>query len=200
MNRPHGVVLLAGPSGSGKSYIARKTGLPVLCLDDFYKNSDDPTVPRREGLVDWESPESWDAQDAVETIARLVRNGRSEVPVYAIGADRRVDTRTFDLSGSPIFIAEGIFAAEIVAECEQRGLLVAAYVLHRGRGTTFLRRLVRDLSEQRKAPRVLFQRGVQLLLSEPTILRRQTDLGARPARGREVIRMVADLVARHHPA
>ena len=41
--------------------------------------------------------------------------GRAEVPVYAIGADRRVATRTVELNGSPLFVAEGIFAADIVA-------------------------------------------------------------------------------------
>jgi uridine kinase len=93
MKHPHRVVLLAGPSGSGKSYIAQRTGLPVLCLDDFYKDGDDPTLPRQNGVVDWESPRSWDAAAAVETIARLAREGRADVPVYAIDEDRRVATR-----------------------------------------------------------------------------------------------------------
>ncbi|TDC28357.1 ATP-binding protein [Micromonospora sp. 15K316] len=199
MNHPYRVVLLAGPSGSGKSYIAQRTGLPVLCLDDFYKDGDDPTLPWRNGQVDWESPDSWDAEGAVETIARLARDGRAEVPVYAIDADRRVSTRTFDIAGSPLFVAEGIFAAEIVRECHRRGLLAGAYALRRPRGATFLRRLARDLSEQRKAPRVLVRRGLTLLRAEPTVLRRQTNLGAEAARGREVLHRVAGLLAGHPP-
>lgn len=187
------MVLLAGPSGSGKSYIAHRTGLPVLCLDDFYKDGDDPTLPRVGGTTDWESPHSWDATAAVETIARLARDGRAEVPVYAIGADRRVATRTFDLNGSPLFIAEGIFAAEIVEECRNRGLLAGAYALRRPRGATFARRLVRDLVERRKPPRVLLRRGVQLMRAEPRVLRRAGDLGCEPARGSAIIRAVAAL-------
>jgi uridine kinase len=190
------VVLLAGPSGSGKSYIARRTGLPVLCLDDFYKDGDDPTLPRVGGIVDWESPLAWDATAAVETIARLARHGRAEVPVYAIGADRRVATRTIDLANSPLFIAEGIFAAEIVDECRRRGLLAAAYALRRPRGATFARRLVRDLVERRKPPHVLVRRGFELLRTEPRVLRRQCDLGCEPARGAAVVRAVRAL----HPA
>ncbi|GAA4567331.1 hypothetical protein GCM10023176_19320 [Micromonospora coerulea] len=174
----------------------------MLCLDDFYKDGDDPTLPRRNGQVDWDSPSSWDAETAVETIARLARYGKAEVPVYAIGADRRVATRSFDVAGSPLFIAEGIFAAEIVEECRRRGLLAGAYALRRPRGATFLRRLARDLAEQRKAPRVLLSRGVALLRAEPAVLRRQTGLGAEAARAREVLRRVAALLAGHphqHP-
>lgn len=197
MEHPHRVVLLAGPSGSGKSYIAQQTGLPVLCLDDFYKDGDDPTLPRRNGQVDWESPLSWDADSAVEIIARLAHEGRADVPVYAIGADRRVATRPFAVDGSPLFVAEGIFAAEIVEECRRRGLLAGAYALRRPRGATFLRRLARDLSEQRKAPRVLIRRGVTLLRAEPAVLRRQMGLGAEAARARDVLRRVAGLLAGH---
>jgi len=197
MEHQYRVILLAGPSGSGKSYIARQTGLPVLCLDDFYKNGDDPTLPRRNGQVDWDSPQSWDARTAVDTIARLAREGRADVPVYAIGADRRVSTRAFEVDGSPLFVAEGIFAAEIVEECRRRGLLAGAYALRRPRGATFLRRLARDLAEQRKAPRVLLRRGVALLRAEPAVLRRQTGLGAEAARAREVLHRVAGLLASH---
>lgn len=187
------VVLLAGPSGSGKSYIAHRTGLPVLCLDDFYKDGDDPTLPRVAGAIDWESPLSWDAGAAVEAIARLARDGRAEVPVYAIGADRRVATRTLDLDGSPLFMAEGIFAADIVGACRDRGLLAGAYALRRPRGMTFVRRLVRDLNERRKPPAVLMRRGLALLRAEPGVVRRARGLGCEPARGGTVVRAVRAL-------
>lgn len=195
MRLPAGVVLIAGPSGSGKSFIARRTGLPVLHLDDFYKDSDDPTLPRTHNRIDWESPAAWDAAEAVRTIVRLARNGRAEVPVYAISADRRVDTRILELNGSPLFIAEGIFAAEIQAECRRLGLLAGAYALRRPRALTFVRRLIRDLAERRKPPHVVVRRSLHLVRTEPAVLRRQTELGCRPAGGSEILREVAALAA-----
>jgi len=39
------VVVLAGPSGIGKSRLAALSGLPVLRLDDFYRSGDDPALP-----------------------------------------------------------------------------------------------------------------------------------------------------------
>ncbi|WP_253289892.1 hypothetical protein [Verrucosispora sioxanthis] len=93
-------------------------------------------------------------------------------------------TRRFELTSSPLFVAEGIFAAEIVGECRRRGLLAGAYALRRPRSATFLRRLARDLAEQRKGP---------------AVLRRQTGLGAEAARGRDVLRRVAGLLAAGHP-
>lgn len=171
----------------------------MLCLDDFYKDGDDPTLPRVAGAVDWESPQAWDSAAAVEAIARLVEEGKAEVPVYSISEDRSVATRVLDLAGSPLFIAEGIFAAEIAPECRRRGLLAGAYALRRPRVVTFLRRLVRDLAERRKPPGVLIRRGLALLRAEPAVLRRQAGLGCRPAGGGEVVHGVTALVTPDTP-
>lgn len=183
------VVLLAGPSGSGKSYVARRTGLPVLCLDDFYKDGDDPTLPRAQNNVDWESPASWDAMSAIDTIATLAAQGRAKVPVYDISRSMKVAERTLAIDDRPLFIAEGIFAAEIVEECARRGILADAIALKRPRTVTFTRRLVRDLAEKRKAPRVLVRRGLLLWRNDPAILRRQTELGCRPMHARAIWRL-----------
>ena len=73
---PAAVIVLAGPSGSGKSHLSRRLGLPTLNLDDFYKDGDDPTLPRLDlgggaPIVDWDSPASWHHAHALDAIERL---------------------------------------------------------------------------------------------------------------------------------
>ena len=176
------VVLLAGPSGSGKTHLAEESGLPLLDLDDFYKNGDDPTLPRHPtlGIVDWDDPGSWDADAALSALEAICRNGAGEVPVYDIAHDGRVGTRRFDLAGAPAFVGTGIFAAELVAPARSRGLLADAVVVRRSRVKNFLRRLRRDLAEHRKPPLTLVRRGLTLLRAEPAVVARQMSLGCRP--------------------
>lgn len=187
------VVLLAGPSGSGKTYVARRSGLPILSLDDFYKDAGDPTLPQLDGAVNWDSPDAWDAAAAVRAICRLAATGTVDVPIYDISQDRHVGHRSIAVTGGSVFIAEGIFAAEIVTDCATRGVLADALCLRRPPVVTFIRRLVRDLREGRKRPWVLIRRGWRLWRSERAVVRRQCALGARPGGRREVEQRIHEL-------
>ncbi|GAA2434719.1 uridine kinase [Streptomyces glaucus] len=173
-------MLLCGPSGSGKSLLAARSGLPVLRLDDFYKEGDDPTLPLVAGSsdIDWDHPDSWDADTAVAAITELCRTGRTNVPVYDIARSARTGEETVDIGRTPLFIAEGIFAAEIVARCRELGVLADALCLSRGAVTTFRRRFLRDLREGRKSVPFLLRRGWRLMRAERSIVARQTALGA----------------------
>ncbi|AXU13032.1 ATP-binding protein [Streptomyces clavuligerus] len=177
---PRRVVLLTGPSDSGKTSLAARTGLPVLRLDDFYKEGDDPTLPLVAGGtdIDWDSPLSWDTDTALAAIAALCREGRTAVPVYDIGASARTGDELLDIGRAPLFIAEGIFAAELVTRCRERGLLADALCLRGRPSTTFRRRLARDLREGRKSVGFLLRRGWRLMRAERSIVARQTGLGA----------------------
>ncbi len=174
------VVLLCGPSGSGKSLLSARSGLPVLRLDDFYKEGDDPSLPLVTGSsdIDWDHPGSWDADAAVAAIDRLCRTGRTDVPVYDIGLSARTGASHVDFGTAPLFIAEGIFAAEIVTRCGELGLLADALCLSRGPVKTFRRRFLRDLREGRKSVPFLLRRGWRLMRLERSIVSRQTALGA----------------------
>ena len=169
------VVVLAGPSGSGKSRLAAHTGLPVLRLDDFYRSGDDPDLPRvtegaNEGIVDWDHPDSWHADGAVRAICDLARSGRTFAPVYDIARNGPSGTHEVDLAGATLFIAEGIFAQEVVAPCREHGVLAAALCLTQHPFVTFWRRLTRDLRERRKPPLVLVRRGLALMHAQRRVV------------------------------
>ncbi|MET9481031.1 hypothetical protein [Streptomyces sp. NPDC006638] len=195
---PTRVVLLAGPSGSGKSSLAARTGLPVLRLDDFYKEGVDPTLPLVPGSsdIDWDSPLSWDADAAVASIAELCRTGRTTVPVYSIATSSREDTESFDLGHAPVFVAEGIFAADIVARCGELGLLADALCLRGRPSTTYRRRLLRDLREGRKSVPFLLRRGWRLMRAERGIVARQAALGAHPCAKAEALSRIEAAVTK----
>jgi uridine kinase len=174
------VVLLAGASGTGKTSLCRRLGLPVLTLDDFYRDGDDPALPHRFGIVDWDHPASWDADAAVAAIERLcLGGGAADVPVYDIPSSLRTGTVRLDLAGAPVFVAEGIFAAELVAGCAALGVLADAICLRLHPAVTFGRRLLRDLAESRKPPLTLVRRGLALARAEPELVRRWTAQGCR---------------------
>lgn len=196
---PARVIVLAGPSGAGKSRLAERIGLPILRLDDFYKSAGDPTLPRiREGanagLVDWDHPDSWLPDEAMAAVGDLCREGRATVPVYDIARDGRCGTRTLDLGGAAHFVAEGIFAQEIVPACREAGWLAAAYCVRQHPVVTFWRRLTRDLRERRKPPLVLVRRGLALLRAQRKVVAHAVAMGCEPMTSEEAFTAARALV------
>ncbi|HEX2577754.1 MAG TPA: hypothetical protein VHK88_15485 [Aquihabitans sp.] len=191
------VVLLAGPSGCGKTHVARAAGLPIVALDDFYRDGTDPDMPLTpSGVVDWEDPASWDPDAAVAALDELCRSERVEVPTYVFGENRAVGHRTIEREGAPVVIAEGIFAAELVHRLRANGLLADALLIREGRWTTFARRLVRDLREARKPPWYLVRQGWAKTRAEPEVVAHQRRLGARPISKPAARARLAGLAAR----
>ncbi|GAA1898891.1 uridine kinase family protein [Lapillicoccus jejuensis] len=191
------VVVLAGPSGAGKSRLAGRLaaahGWPVVRLDDFYRDGDDPSLPVVDlgggtRLVDWDDPASWDGDAAVAALAELVDRGRAQVPAYDIATSRRVGGGTVDLAPGALVLAEGIFAAEAIAPLRAHGLLHSAWCVRRHPSVTFLLRLARDLRERRKPPLVLLKRGWALRRAEPGVVARMEALGATCATPSETAR------------
>ncbi len=82
------VIVLAGPSGSGKTRLAERLRLPVVPLDDYYKDATDPTMPRNGGHLDWESPASWDRAAAIAALRAICAVGSVEVPTYSYSLNR----------------------------------------------------------------------------------------------------------------
>lgn len=179
---PSRVIVLAGPSGAGKSRLAERLGLPVLRLDDFYKDGDAPGLPTitagaNAGLVDWDHPDAWLLDDALVALTELCRAGATEVPIYEIAQNGRCGSQLLELGDATLFVAEGIFAPEIVPACCRAGLLEAAYCITQQPGVTFWRRLTRDLRERRKSPLVLVRRGLALMRDQRRVVAHATELG-----------------------
>lgn len=197
------VVVLAGPSGAGKSRLADRLGLPVLRLDDFYKSAGDEGLPviadgANAGLVDWDHPDSWLLDEALDGIRALCTEGRAQVPVYELARDGRCGEQLLDLAGHRRFVAEGIFAQEVVPACEREGLLEAAYCVTQHPLVTFWRRLTRDLREHRKPPLVLMRRGWSLMHAQREVVRHAVALGCRPVRPDEAYAEIRTRQPAHH--
>ena len=189
------MVLLAGPSGAGKSRLADQVGLPVVRLDDFYRNGDDEAMPRSPlGIVDWDDPRSWDGDRAVAALEQLCTTGAAELPIYDIAADGTVGHRPVSTAGSPLIVAEGIFADQITGALRERGLLAAAICVRHHRLVTFVRRFQRDLREHRKPPLTLLRRGLLLLRDDPQVVRRCIEAGCEPLRPKAARRRIEILL------
>ncbi len=194
------LIVIAGPSGSGKSRLCDRLGLPFVNLDDFYKDGSDPTLPRLDmGVADWDDPRSWLKDEAVETLERLCHDGTVELPVYDISRDGRVGSHRIDLAGSSYVVAEGIFAQEVVADCRARGLVAEAICVRNHPTVTFWRRLTRDLREHRKPPMVLLRRGLMLMRAEPKIIAHAVALGCAAMTPDQAYRRVTELVGADSP-
>lgn len=193
------LIVLAGPSGAGKSRLAHRLGLPVLRLDDFYRSGSDPALPRiadgaNAGLVDWDHPDAWLGDDALAAAEKLCATGSAEVPIYDIAHDGRCGSRTLDLGEARFFIAEGIFAQEIVPDCARLGLLADAFCVTQHPLVTFWRRLVRDLRERRKPPLVLVRRGWHLMRAQPDVVGHAVALGCRAVSPDDALAEIEELV------
>ncbi len=185
------LVLIAGPSGSGKSRLAHATGCPSLRLDDFYFDADHPGMPQTLGITDWDDPRSWDAEAAVAALRELVTRGEVETPTYSISESRRVGSHVVRLDGAGCLTAEGIFAIEFLATCRAAGLEVEAVYLDRPAPLVFWLRLRRDLAKKRKPPLILVRRGLALLRAQPALRRKAIAAGFTPLSMRGAIAHLA---------
>jgi len=202
------VILLTGPSGAGKSRLAERLhtayGWPVVRLDDFYRDGDDPALPMvtlgGHPIPDWDHPGSWNADAALAALTALVETGAAQTPTYDISTSRAIGSSTVSADPDQPILAEGIFAAEIAGALRAGGLLAGAYCVSQGRWRTFARRLVRDLRERRKPPLVLVRRGWELTRREPAIIQRAAMLGAPCVRPGEAERSITDRLIASTPA
>jgi uridine kinase len=102
-----------------KVLVAHRSGLPGLRPDDVKQDADDGTPPRGGGTVDCDAPHARDEAAATDPLPGWWPAARPNCR-FTRCADRRLATRLLDLAGSPLFVAEGTFAAEIVRQYERQ--------------------------------------------------------------------------------
>lgn len=196
--------MVAGPSGSGKSRLCHRLhagfGVPIVNLDDFYRDGDDPSLPRislgaGHDIVDWDDPRSWSREAALDALETLCRDGTVDVPVYDIARSARTGIHRVELHDTSYVVAEGLFAQEVVSGLAARGVLADAVCVRNHRVLTFWRRLTRDLREHRKPPMVLVRRGWLLMRQEPQVVAHAVASGCRPMTGDEAFVRLSRLVA-----
>ena len=188
--RQRQVVLLAGPSGSGKSRVARLSGCPSLNLDDFYYDADHPDLPRTLGIVDWDDPRSWDAPAAATAVAELLRTGSADVPRYDLAKSAAVGTHRVDLGEARCFIAEGVFAMELADHCRRADLAVLPLYLDRPRLMVMIMRFCRDLREHRKPLHILVRRGIALFHADKGLREHAAAVGFRMVSLRQALELI----------
>lgn len=159
------VILIGGASGSGKSYLAARFGRPHLPLDEFYRQiSEDGSpedFPRTSyGEINWDHPDTWNRQAALNAITELLETGSTMVPNYSISTSSYNGHR--EVRGAGPILAEGIFLTEILEPLKAMGLNVCAYYVDEPALLTAIRRFVRDVSERRKPIPFLIKRGYAL--------------------------------------
>lgn len=190
------IVLVAGPSGSGKSRLARAAGLPKINLDDFYRDGDAPGLPRARGIVDWDDPATWDGTAAVAAIVAAAEQDVVELPVYAIAANARTGTQCLVLGEAQAVVVEGVFAVETLAPLRDHGLTLCPVWLDRDRTLVALLRLRRDIREHRKPLSVLLRRGFALWRAQPGQRQRALVAGFEPLCMRAALRRMRTLARR----
>lgn len=188
---------MGGASGAGKSYLARTYGRPHLLLDAFYReiaedSAADGPLPRTVyGQIDWDDPNTWNLNSAVDAIIELMETGRTRVPVYSITTSSITGHEDLELASGPI-VAEGIFAAELPRALSQLGLRPGtdfhAWYIDQHRFPTAARRFARDVTERRKPVSFLLRRGWSLMRQEREIRGRYLAAGFVPVPKRELHR------------
>ena len=161
------VILLAGPSGSGKTTSAnlikdaikeRGKDAIVVSLDDFYKNSTDPTYPRLEsGERDFECPEALRLDEIRATLGKIAEGKEFVLPKYDFKIGGRGGETLHSAMPDGCVIVEGLHALNpVISEGLPSESVLKIFVsvstnvnnfrerMLSGRKIRFIRRLVRD--------------------------------------------------------
>lgn len=180
-NLPKGmrvVVLMAGPSAAGKSTLAEQIKqyagdrhVADFPGDMYFRDADDPALPKTpSGTVYWDDPQAMHLDEMAAAIAKLLKEGHADIPVYDFSAVRpggwripgvttkgmRLDQVTpLTLGTDDILVIDSLHAANqlIVDTLRTDGLPHAIVYIDAQRAEDRLvRRMVRDYETRGREP------------------------------------------------
>jgi uridine kinase len=163
-----GVVLIGGPSGSGKSYLIRRLqelagdrNLVTIEGDNYFRDVDDPNYPKLEnGNHYFDHFEALDSEGLKTNIEQLIEDGKAKIPIYDFGAVRgdpedwdlpvkgiRVGYRDVALDQDDILVIDSLHAANPKVQRHLREAelpVVSVYLDTPSANDRLVRRIVRD--------------------------------------------------------
>lgn len=151
------VVAIAGPSGSGKSYLAGQLQVKLqqtdfaaaaVCIqeDSYYRDQSNLTFDQRE-LTNYDHPDAFEHELLVEHL-QDIRDGKSvEVPQYDFSRHNRGRDRTC-CAASPVVIVEGIL---LLHDSNLRELCDIKIFVDTPIETCLARRIARDTQERSRS-------------------------------------------------
>jgi len=146
------VIGIAGPSGSGKSALARALGArldspPLLALDDYYRDRS-ALPPEEREKINFDHPEAIEAGLLLRDLGRLLQGGSISPPSYDFSTHSRRPGRR-KVTPAAFLLVEGL---HVLYWQELRALLDLKIYVHAPQETCLQRRLERDQTLRNRAP------------------------------------------------
>ena len=181
------VVLIAGPSSSGKTTFARRLAIQLLALgispyalelDNFFVDREQ--TPRdRDGNFDFEALEALDLDQLADHLTRLLRGDEVQLPRYDFKSGKQIIGDVIRLRNDQLIIMEGIHglnpklipsslagqAFKIYASCLTQ-LNLDRHNRISTTDTRLIRRIVRDTNERGYSAQQTIQRWESVRLGE----------------------------------
>ena len=174
------IIFLAGASGSGKTTLAKLLSIPQFNLDHFYRD-DAPELPKLIGkTTDWDLPEVWDHELALEHLLELIKTGKTSYVKYDMVTAKKKDKFELEIApGTKYILCEGIFSYLIIPQLQKMDLCTDIIWLSQNRRLNTVRRLKRDLRENRASKAIAAYRSTILNLRDSKLKKKYLALDAR---------------------